>query len=388
MAHAYTPGLRVTRHTELFKQRRLPIKGEVLVQVGDEVERDQVVARTELPGNVTTVNLVNRLGITADELPRFMLKREGEKVRADEPLAETRPFIKLFKTTVRAEIDGTVESVSSVTGQVMLREAPIPVEVPAFIRGTVEEVLPREGVVVRTTGAYVQGIFGVGGECWGTLRMLVDGPDQRLKPDLVDRDCSGQILVGGGLIEFEAIERAREAGAVGVIGGGIHDRDLKELLGYDLGVAITGTEEIGLTVIVTEGFGQIGMARKTFDILRACSGQEASISGATQIRAGVMRPEIIVPVAAAAADEKGHSAPRTDSSGESSQNPAHQGGMSAGDALRVIRAPHFGRIGQVSELIADLRQVESGARVRVLEVEFEDGSRALVPRANVELIEE
>ncbi|MDP7571225.1 MAG: hypothetical protein QF391_06420, partial [Myxococcota bacterium] len=280
MAHAYTPGLRVTRHTELFKQRRLPIKGEVLVQVGDEVERDQVVARTELPGNVTTVNLVNRLGITADELPRYMLKREGEKVRADEPLAETRPFIKLFKTTVRAEIDGTVESVSSVTGQVMLREAPIPVEVPAFIRGTVEEVLPREGVVVGTTGAYVQGIFGVGGECWGTLRMLVDGPDQRLKPDLVDGDCSGQILVGGGLIEFEAIERAREAGAVGVIGGGIHDRDLKELLGYDLGVAITGTEEIGLTVIVTEGFGQIGMARKTFDILRACSGQEASISGA------------------------------------------------------------------------------------------------------------
>ncbi|SVE38766.1 uncharacterized protein METZ01_LOCUS491620, partial [marine metagenome] len=212
MAHAYTPGLRVTRHTELFKQRRLPIKGEVLVQVGDEVERDQVVARTELPGNVTTVNLVNRLGITADELPQFMLKREGEKVRADEPLAETRPFIKLFKTTVRAEIDGTVESVSSVTGQVMLREAPIPVEVPAFIRGTVEEVLPREGVVVGTTGAYVQGIFGVGGECWGTLRMLVDGPDQRLKPDLVDGDCSGQILVGGGLIEFEAIERAREAG--------------------------------------------------------------------------------------------------------------------------------------------------------------------------------
>ena len=62
--------------------------------------------------------------------------------------------------------------------------------------------------------------------------------------------------------------------------------------------------------------------------------------------------------------------------------------MSAGAALRVIRAPHFGRIGQVSELIADLRQVESGAHVRVLEVEFEDGSRALVPRANVELIEE
>jgi biotin carboxyl carrier protein len=388
MAHAYTPGLRVTKYTELLKQRRLPIKGEVLVEVGDVVERDQVVARTELPGNVTTVNLVNRLGINADELTQYMLKREGDQVKAGEPLAETRPLIKWFKTTVNAEIDGTVESISSVTGQVMLREAPIPVEVPAFVRGTVEEVLPGEGVVVRAAGAYVQGIFGVGGECWGTLRMLVEAPDQRLEPDLIDADCGGQILVGGGLIEFDAIERAREAGAVGVIGGGIHDRDLKKLLGYDLGVAITGAEEIGLSVIVTEGFGQIDMARKTFDILRACSGQEASISGATQIRAGVMRPEIIVANDPAAERSLTDAAAEPDPSGDSSQNPAHQAGMRPGDALRVIRAPHFGRLGRVSELIADLRQIESGAHVRVLEVEFEDGSRTLVPRANVELIEE
>ena len=60
--------------------------------------------------------------------------------------------------------------------------------------------------------------------------------------------------------------------------------------------------------------------------------------------------------------------------------------MSQGDPRRIIRAPYFGRIGRVGELIPDLRAVESGASVRVLEVEFEDGSRAVVPRANVELI--
>ena len=38
-------------------------------------------------------------------------------------------------------------------------------------------------------------------------------------------------------------------------------------------------------------------------------------------------------------------------------------------------------------LPSELHQVESGARVRVLEVEFDDGTRALVPRANIELIE-
>ena len=176
------------------------------------------------------------------------------------------------------------------------------------------------------------------------------------------------------MVTSSAFARAREVGAAGVIGGGIRDQDLRDFLGYDLGVAITGAEEIGLTVIVTEGFGEIAMAHKTFDILQACSAKEASISGATQIRAGVVRPEIIVPDrrGAVEADER---------SGQQEK------GIQEGDFLRVIRAPDFGRIGRVSSLPAELVEVGSGARVRVLEMEFEDGSRLLVPRANVEAIE-
>lgn len=376
MAHAYTPGLRVTRHTSLKRDRRLPMKGQVMVTQGDRVRRDQVVARTELPGNVTTINIVNRLGITAEELPGFMLVGEGDKVTKGRPIAETRPLIKWFKSAVEADIDGTVESISSVTGQVMLREAPLPVEVPAYVDGTVVDVFPDEGVVIETHGAFVQGIFGVGGESWGPMHMVSDGPGQALDPAQLDDSCAGRIVVATGLVSHAAIEKAQQVGAVGVIGGGLHDSDLRQLLGYDLGVAITGTEDIGLTVIITEGFGEISMAGRTFDILKDCHGLEASISGATQIRAGVQRPEIIVPV------PEGQPMPEEETSG------GHGEGMQEGDALRVIRAPYFGHIGKVASLTADLQAVESGARVRVLEVEFEDGSKAVVPRANVELIEE
>jgi hypothetical protein len=375
MAHAYTPGLRVTRDTVLSRTRRLPLKGQVLAQVGDTVQRQQVVARTELPGNVRTMNVINRLGIAADELPSFMLKGEGDVVHKGDVIAATRPLIKWFKTVVESEIEGTIESVSTVTGQVLLREPPLPVEVLAYVDGTIVEVIPDEGVVVETRGAFVQGIFGVGGESYGPLHMISSAPGQDLSPDAIDAQCAGRIVVGTGLVTYAAIDKARQVGAAGVIGAGIHDSDLRQLLGYDLGVAITGAEDIGLTVILTEGFGRIAMARRTFDILLDCHGRQASLSGATQIRAGVMRPEIIVPgldLQAPAADAQA----------------GHGTGMGEGDALRVIRAPYFGRIGKVGQLIADLQQVESGASVRVLEVEFEDGTRAVVPRANVELIEE
>ena len=295
MAHAYTPGLRVSAHTKLRKTRRLPLAGELAVRLGDRVARDQVVARTELPGDAVTQNLVNRLGVTAADLPHYMLKQEGDPVREGEPLAETRPWIKWFKTVVPAETDGVVESISSVTGQVLLRKPPSSVEIPAFVDGAVVEELPGEGVVVETEGAYVQGIFGVGGERWGPLRVLSQAHDEPLRAGQIDERCRGAVLVAGGIAGIEALEKAAGAGAAGVIAGGIHDRDLKELLGYDLGVAITGAEDIGTTVIVTEGFGEIAMARNTFDILRSCDGMQASISGATQIRAGVQRPEIIIP---------------------------------------------------------------------------------------------
>ena len=179
--------------------------------------------------------------------------------------------------------------------------------------------------------------------------------------------------MGGGLITLDVIHRAIEVGATGILGGGIRDGDLRNLLGHDLGVAITGAESIGLTVILTEGFGEIAMARKTFDILKENNGKEASISGATQIRAGVLRPEIIIPNPAAK---------------PTPQSAEIQIGLSIGAQVRAIRTPFFGRIGTVTALPPKLQSLESETQVRVLEIEFEDGVRAIVPRANVERIEE
>ena len=88
---------------------------------------------------------------------------------------------------------------------------------------------------------------------------------------------------------------APAAGARAVIAGGISASDLESFLGYDLGVAITGQEEKGSTLVVTEGFGDLAMAERTFALLRGCAGMRASVNGATQIRAGVLRPEIIIP---------------------------------------------------------------------------------------------
>src|SRR5688572_3422768 len=155
MGDAYTPGLLVTGATLVRKTRRLPLSGEVLVALGAKVVATDVVARTHLPGKVTLINLANLLGVLPDELTPTLRVQLDQAVKKGDLIGESRSFFGLFKSQVRSPIDGTLESVSSVTGQAVLREAPIPVEVTAYLDGEVVEVLAGEGVVVETRAAMV-----------------------------------------------------------------------------------------------------------------------------------------------------------------------------------------------------------------------------------------
>ncbi|MEO0263977.1 MAG: hypothetical protein ABIM17_01840, partial [candidate division WOR-3 bacterium] len=167
MAHAYTPGLKVTRKTILRKERRLPLPGEVIVKVGDKVKAEDIVAKTELPGNVQPINVAGLLSIAPQEIESVMLKKVNDFVKKGEPIAESKSFFGLFKNSVTSPVDGIIESISNITGQVILREPPIPITVNAYIDGEVKEVIPNEGVVVETVASFIQGIFGIGGETIG-----------------------------------------------------------------------------------------------------------------------------------------------------------------------------------------------------------------------------
>ena len=372
MAHAYTPGLRVTDRAVLRRERRLPLKGDVLVSVGHHVAPDTVVARTELPGNVQIVNVAAQLSLDPATVPAALLKPVGSVVRKGDPIAQGTSLFGLVKNTIQSPAHGTIESVSPVSGQLILREPPLPVEVNAYVRGVVSDVLPGEGVVIETIGAFLQGIFGVGGETFGEIAIAASGPEQELTEAMLEPAHRGKVVVGGSRVSHATLMRAKEIGVAAVVAGGFDDRDLRQLLGKDLGVAITGSEELGFTLVLTEGFGRIPMAGRTWRLLEAHRGERASVSGATQIRAGVMRPEIIIPREGAL-----NSGSETDLST----------GLEIGSLLRVIREPHFGRIGRVVELPSELRQLETESGARVLVVEFaDDSARAVVPRANVELI--
>ena len=375
MAHVYTPGLKVTEKTLVRKERRLPLKGDVVVQKGQKVGGETIVARTSLPGNVTTVNVAGLLGVPAEDIKMMMSKKVNDPVKKDEPIAQSKGFFGMFKSMVKSPIDGTVESASDITGQVILREAPKPVQVAAYIDGTVSDIFPEEGVVIETEASLIQGIFGVGGETRGIIMPVAKSTDDPLTANDINETQKGKIIIGGSIVDEPALVKARTVGAKGVVVGGIEDSTLKKFLGYDIGVAITGHEKCGVSVMVTEGFGKMRMAEHTFKLINSLAGKIASMNGATQIRAGVIRPELIVPY-----DKK--------DSSKSTVYKKLEGGLVIGSLVRIIREPNFGMIGKVTSLPVELRNIETESKVRVLEVEIENGKKVFLPRANVEIIEE
>ncbi|MBX3097198.1 MAG: hypothetical protein KF812_10070 [Fimbriimonadaceae bacterium] len=373
MGSAYTPGLTVSRDTVVRRTRRLPIKGEVLGTQGSTVNATDVIARADLPGPLQTIKFAEKLGVSAAEVPARFKKKEGDVLEVGEVIGEyTGFFAKLFRTPpLTAEIGGTIEGISQITGNVLVRQPSIPVELTAYIDGTVVEVMPEEGIIVEARGSMVQGIFGVGGERRGKIRCAVSSPDEVLEASHILADHAGEILIGGSGLTYEALEKAHEIGVVGIVVGAVRDVDLMKFLGYDIGVAITGQEKINLTLMATEGFGQLPMAERTFNLLKSLEGQEASMNGATQIRAGVIRPELIVSHAVTPAE-----------TGAAEQVLS----LEPGTPIRVIREPYFGLLGKVTGLPSQLVTVDSGAEVRVLEARLDDGREVTVPRANVEII--
>lgn len=375
MSGAYTPGLTVSARTTIIKTRRLPLKGTVLSTTGTWVSPSDKVARAELPGIMQPIKVANKLGIEPSEVPALLTVKVGDKVNRGDIVAVTKGMWGLFKSECKSNTTGTVELISNITGNVGVREAPTPIEVDAYIPGKIIEVLDGEGVVIEAHGALIQGIFGIGGERRGEIMMITSGPDQPITADMITATHAGKIIVGGSNLSGDALRKAHELGVTGIVVGGIVDKDLVDYLGYDIGVAITGHEDIPLTLVLTEGFGTIAMAGRTFNLLKSLAGKTASICGATQIRAGVIRPEVIV------ADDT------ENAGGTAADEVVPSFSLEPGTNIRIIREPYFGLLATVTALPHHLVTVGSGAEVRVLEAKLNStGEIVTVPRANVEIV--
>jgi hypothetical protein len=307
------------------------------------------------------------MGLRSEEVLQGLVVTEGMVVNSGDLMCEHSGLFGLMRTTFNAPESGVVELISKQTGHVGLRLPSKKLSLKAYLSGSVAKLENERLIEIQSAGTFVQGIFGVGGERFGVLNVLQVDPSHAITVADIPEQCSGSVLAGGTSPSFEAMSLACERGAVGLITGSIDDGTLKSYLGYDLGLALTGDEDIPMTVILTEGFGRLSFSARVMELLQSLNGLPASINGATQVRAGAVRPEIFVQTA----DVLAQAVPDKV--------------LEPGCMVRVTRNPFFGELARVHELPNDLEVVSSGAKTRVVRLVLQNGEIVTVPRANVEL---
>lgn len=398
--------------------RRLPFAGEVTVRLGARVEPDDVVARTLIPGKPMEIDLTAALGVNAKAAAKLIRRRPGEQVQMGDTIAGKR---NLGARQVRAPAAAVFSSYDDKAGLATLTPMGEMYELDAHLKGIVMEVFANQGVSIETPAAIVRGIWGMGGERHGVLKLLVTGNDEELTPELIDAKSTYAVLVGGSFVTAAALRNCVQNRVRGVIVGSMPAEELRAFLldvytpaAYMAGASAVDwpmgrlgwqfpppplfpnllpsaapentptamllnrqgrSSEAPFTLIVTEGFGRMPMSERAFELLAAADGQEVAISGTTRLRGGLARPEVIIPLPRSSVQGRDLTA--------SQQAPA----MRVGSLARVLSGSYLGRIGKVSALPPRPQLLPSGILARAAELTLSDGTHTLLPLLDVEVLE-
>lgn len=348
-----TPVTHFNSLSVIRRQRMLPISGTVLVRAGQKVEPTEVIARAILEPKHIVLDIARGLGVARNEAGKYIQRQAGEEIEAGSTIA-SRPG--LASRVVRAPVTCRLVAISQ--GEVMLEVATEPYQLLAGVPGVILKIEPDRGALIETTGAWLQCVWGNEKIDNGPLQVLAESPDHELNAEQVSLSQSGSVLLAGHCNNLSALEAGIEIPISGLILGSLSTK------------LIPAAKKLPFPVVVLEGFGIRPINQKAFKLLSTSGGRDVTLNAQSWNRFDGTRPEIIIPL---------------DTGGDSSQ-PMEVDNLTAGKEVRIVSSPYPGQTARVARIFEKPQVFPSGLRTDAAEVEFANGSRDLVPLANMEVI--
>jgi hypothetical protein len=347
------PVLHVLPLATITRERTLPVAGKVNVHVNQRVNPTDVIAEASFAREHVLLDVARTFGVTPNAADKMIKVKEGDRLMQGALVAESGGLI---PRSIKAPRPGRVMIAGS--GQVLMEVGDSRIELRAGLPGVVTQVLPEKGVVIRTAGALIQGVWGNGRIDNGLMVNLLEKPDDVLNPERLDVSLRGSVILGGHVRDQETLRAATELPVRGLI------------LSSLLSPLIVQAYQMRYPIIVTDGFGAMPMNSAAFKLLTTNNKREVTVNAEHFDRYSGNRPEVIIPLPVS-------SEPPEPNSFET---------FAAGQTVRLRRPPSAGMIGTLSNLPAGLSTFPSGLRAPAAEVKLENGETALVPLVNLEVV--
>ncbi len=271
--------VRVVRDVISRIHRSLKGKGQIFVSEGREVTPDEIIGEAFVPSGFRTLNLSTLLSVAPGEVEKYLAAKLGQRIYKDELLAFKKGALFWGKKVVVVPTDGILDFINPKTGEVRMTFLPKKQKLPSGVYGIVELVDKNRGlVIIRTQVSKIYGMFGSGKLRDGTLQFLGKREDL-IGQNVISARLRDSILVGGSLIFKDAISAAISAGINGIITGGINAKDFRGMAGGRLTFPRRLENDIGVSIVVCEGFGSIPIGEDIYQILSEYEGKFVSLDG-------------------------------------------------------------------------------------------------------------
>ena len=227
------------------------------------------------------------------------------------------------------------------------------------------------------------GEVGYGGEASGILRPLL-GDNRDLDVADLPSDISGCIVAARGGITEAALAKLAELEISGLVLGTIDPVVLAAFCQdnplHKIGILM----KTPFPLILLQGFSG-PMPAQVYAQLESLQGRQSALDASTQLRAGVVRPELLVPLPEENfVGENGVLWPADMLAlGENGVRPPYVGAK-----VMLKRDPYLGSEGVITAIQARREATEAGTLATLAHIQLGDGTRCKVPLANCQLLPE
>jgi hypothetical protein len=230
------------------------------------------------------VKLAYELGVKPQYMRALLHKHKGDYITTGEILATKA--LKKENPIVHSPATGTITDINFAQGTVTIQYIKKNLQLKSGLDARVLSIAKKRFVELEYIGTTIQGSIGFGKTTDGMVIWNELFTEADLKADF--------ITVFPFALNRKQLEIVAKNQVSGVIMPSMAEEDIVSLLGYELGVGITGGESLPFSIILTEGFGDLKFSPALASALKECTGKHGVLFPATQIRAGVIRPSLII----------------------------------------------------------------------------------------------
>ena len=339
--------------TTIIRKRLLPVDGRILVKLGQKVNPTDVEAEAIIGRKHLIVDVAKLLRVSPRSAAGLIKVKKGYKIGKGEVIAESTG---LFAREAKSPEEGRVVAMGG--GKLVLETGGFSFELAAGIPGVITEVIGERGVVIRSTGSVVQGLWGNGGLETGVMISVMENPDEVFDANRLDVSIRGSIILGGCAEDPAVIKNATELPVRGLI--------LASMSPALLPLAM----QAAFPIILLDGFGRRPMNSTAYKLLSTNVKRDVTLNAENYDRLNGTRPEVFIPLPV-------------------SQEPPELREVETfapGQIVRVISLIAPSQVGTLEQIFANPATLASGLKAKAAAVRLENGEEIIVPLTNLEVL--